>query len=163
MCLFARVYQTEYYPMYCWGPAYLMSYSALEKVVQVAPHVIFLPWEDVWITGICREAAAIPYMDIAGTGLYLHDITDECSDKGALAKSLHPIKPNETAYLWKELNTLLKSRGCYKSWITVKDVIYFVLALCFLFMLYKYRKVNYRRLHFATGLSLSLILDKLFK
>ncbi|XP_006821577.1 beta-1,3-galactosyltransferase 5-like [Saccoglossus kowalevskii] len=57
-------YNRTYYPPYLIGPAYVMSHDVAKAIVQISPQVPFLPWEDVFITGLCLEKLKMtPKMD----------------------------------------------------------------------------------------------------
>jgi Galactosyltransferase len=48
------MYPDRYYPTYCSGPGYILSRAAVAGVLRIANNVIFLPMEDVFVSGICR-------------------------------------------------------------------------------------------------------------
>lgn len=97
-----NAYPSVYYPLHCWGPGYVMSSLALKQILAIAPSVTFLPWEDVYVSGICREAAGIPYVHIPGMNVRKRDIT-HCS-VASEAKSLHSVSPSEAVELWTTVN-----------------------------------------------------------
>lgn len=119
-----EVYKTEYYPMYCLGPAYVMSHSALRRILDIASSALYLPWEDVFTTGICREAANLRYVDIPGTRHSLQDIT-KCNIHSAV-KSIHPVQPSDMIRLWHDADSMVvtadgKVAACY-SLVSVHGV-----------------------------------------
>ncbi|XP_064621597.1 beta-1,3-galactosyltransferase 1-like [Lineus longissimus] len=69
-------YNEQFYPMYCSGQGYIMSQSALQDIVQITPHVPFLYLEDVYISGMCRNALNISYIHNEQIGLESRFIND---------------------------------------------------------------------------------------
>ena len=61
------MYPDRYYPTYCSGPGYVLSRRAIADVLAVAPDVLFLPMEDVFVSGICRVASGILYTQVGGS------------------------------------------------------------------------------------------------
>ncbi len=61
-----EIYSASYYPTYCNGPAYVLSMAAVRQIVDVYTNVRFLPWEDVYVTGLCRAASRMDYNMIDG-------------------------------------------------------------------------------------------------
>jgi hypothetical protein len=69
-------YNDTFYPMYCAGQGYIISQTALIDIVQITRHVPFLYLEDVYITGMCRNAMNISYIhneQIGAESRYLND------------------------------------------------------------------------------------------
>ena len=61
-----EVYPDLYLPVYCGGPAYLLSKSALTAVTKVSSNLKFFHLEDIFVTGFCRMAAGMNTMQIPG-------------------------------------------------------------------------------------------------
>lgn len=124
-----NLYKSYFYPMHCWGPAYVMSSLALKQILAVAPSVLFLPWEDVYVSGICREAAGIPYIQIPGSNIRKHELTP-CNIVSK-AKSLHTVLPGEIVEIWALVNDSL-SADYVCPLLTTTQLLY-LLLICLLF------------------------------
>ena len=130
------MYPYTYYPTYCSGPGYIVSQSAVKDLVRVAQHVRFLPMEDVFVGGLCRVTAGIPYIQIEGSVISKHAMT-RCNT-ATWAKNSHNTLPEEAEQIWKEnvlpAHTL---KDCLYEHIKLTiALIVFVLIMCRI--LYKY-------------------------
>ncbi len=56
----------SHYPYYAMGAAYVMTIETAKKILQVSQFVRYFPFEDIYITGLCRLAADIPAVNIQG-------------------------------------------------------------------------------------------------
>ena len=54
-------YGASHYPMYCNGFSYIMSMPTVRHLLRVQANVPYIYIEDVYITGMCRNALNIPY------------------------------------------------------------------------------------------------------
>ena len=95
-----EMYPFTYYPTYCSGPGYILSQSAIHDIVHVANNVRFLPMEDVFVGGLCRVSAGIPYIQIEGAVISKHAMT-RCNT-ATWAKNSHNTLPEEAEQIWKE-------------------------------------------------------------
>lgn len=94
------MYPNYHYPTYCAGPGYVLSISAVRKIVDISPNVLFLPMEDVYVSGMCRVAAGIQYVQIEGTVISKHDMT-RCN-VASWAKNSHNTLPQEAIQIWRD-------------------------------------------------------------
>jgi len=92
------MYPDRYYPTYCSGPGYVMSGSAVASVVSVSGDVVFLPMEDVFVTGVCRVAAGIAYTQLVGV-LEDHRQLTRCG-LATWVKNAHKVYPLATPLIW---------------------------------------------------------------
>ncbi|XP_064640845.1 beta-1,3-galactosyltransferase 2-like isoform X2 [Lineus longissimus] len=61
------VYPHEYFPVSCSKHAYVLSYKALVDIIKIAPNIpSVLHLEEVFITGLCRAAAGINFVNLTG-------------------------------------------------------------------------------------------------
>ena len=55
------------YPQFVWGPAYLLSHEAIVPILAAIQTTPMIPFEDVYLSGICAEKAKVetknPYVD----------------------------------------------------------------------------------------------------
>ena len=54
-----KSYNQSTYPTYVSGTAYAMTTSAAVAMFEVSPTVPLLPWEDIYITGLCAQKAGL--------------------------------------------------------------------------------------------------------
>lgn len=94
------MYPNYHYPTYCSGPGYLLSNSAVHKIVDISSNVIFLPIEDIYITGMCRLAAKIQYVQVEGTMASKQDMNK--FKKVTWVKNSHRILPEEALQIWRD-------------------------------------------------------------
>ena len=104
------VYPDAYYPTYCAGPGYILSGSAIRDIHRVAPYVKYLPMEDVYVAGMCRHAAGIPYTQIDGMIISMYDMTD-CG-LATYIKMGHNIWPGHITKLWERVVAAEKGIDC---------------------------------------------------
>lgn len=97
-------YPDVYYPMYCGGPAYVLSQSAVRKVVEVSTNIRFFHLEDVFVTGFCREAASIRYLQIPGVLTSLQRLSN--CDLRYSVLNIHQVGTREMVALWNKTVTL---------------------------------------------------------
>ena len=118
-------YPDYFYPTYCSGPGYLLSNAAVKSIVNVAQHVKFLHMEDVFVTGVCRNAANIPFTQIAGIVVSQHQF-DTCSVTSGWVKNTHNVIPEHAQHLWNDV--VLKADPTSCRWLSVKH--YFFMIFC---------------------------------
>jgi galactosylgalactosylglucosylceramide beta-D-acetylgalactosaminyltransferase len=95
------MYPDKYYPTYCSGPGYILSRLAVLDVISVANNVIFLPMEDVFVSGICRVGSSILYTQIVGVAEDQRQMT-RCN-LATWVKNGHNIYPQATPTLWQRV------------------------------------------------------------
>lgn len=104
------MYPDKYYPTYCSGPGYVLSRSAVADVLLVADDLIFLPMEDVFVSGICRVGAGIQYTQIVGVAENQRRMT-KCH-LATWVKNGHNIYPGATPVIWKRVEDADWERDC---------------------------------------------------
>jgi beta-1,3-galactosyltransferase 2 len=104
------MYPDRYYPTYCSGPGYVLSRAAVADVVSVADDVLFLPMEDVFVSGVCRVAAGIIYTQIVGVAEDQRQMT-RCN-LAVWVKNGHNIYPDATPLLWARVVDADRSTDC---------------------------------------------------
>ena len=67
-----REWAKPYYPFYVAGPAYALPARAAAVLARHAHALPALPMEDVFVTGVAREAAGLPLLHNASFGLEVH-------------------------------------------------------------------------------------------
>lgn len=95
------VYPDSFYPTYCAGPGYIISRAAVTDLERTAHDVNFLPMEDVFVTGFCRETAGIPYRKIPGMVMGSDDMT-KCG-LATYVKNAHNINPDQCERFWNRV------------------------------------------------------------
>ena len=94
-------YPDRYYPTYCSGPGYVLSRAAISGLLNVVNNVRFFHMEDVFVTGVCRMAAGIPYTQIPGTVVW-QGYFDKCSVT-TWVKNSHNVVPEQQVTLWNDI------------------------------------------------------------
>ena len=51
------------YPQFIWGPAYLLTHEAIVPLLAAVQTTPMMPFEDVYITGICAEKGKVGTKD----------------------------------------------------------------------------------------------------
>ena len=104
------MYPEQYYPTYCSGPGYVLSRLAVAEVLSVANNVIFLPMEDVFVSGICRVAAGIIYTQIVGVAEDQRQMT-RCK-LATWVKNGHNIYPAAVPPIWARVMDATRDKDC---------------------------------------------------
>ena len=65
------LYPYDYYPDYCYGPFYALSFSNLFKIVHNIENVPYFDIEDVYLTGLVAEKVSGMLLSIYGVVLNL--------------------------------------------------------------------------------------------
>ncbi len=107
----AEMYSAAFYPVYCTGPAYVLSMAAVRSIVDIAKDVRFLPWEDVFVTGLCRAACGIDFTIIVGIVDYTPYHVPDCALATQIL-SYHNDKDLGLQERWKVVNDVAKRRDC---------------------------------------------------
>lgn len=94
------VFTGSMYPIFCHGAGYILSQSAVKKILHVSPSVVMIPMEDAYITGLCRVAADIPYVQIPGADVKQTDAT-ACAFRNGLKTVAQTNSPG-MQQLWQE-------------------------------------------------------------
>lgn len=104
-----QLYNKARLPDFVSGFAYVVTRDAVEPLYAAARTTIMFPFEDVYVTGMCREKAsdaeAIALENVAK--FYNHKKRNRapgpCPYAGVLAQ--HELTPTETARLWQNIQT----------------------------------------------------------
>ncbi len=105
-----EMYSTAFYPVYCSGAAYVLSMTAVRCIVDIAKDVRFLPWEDVFVTGLCRAACGIDFTYIVGMVCIAFHVPD-CALATQIL-SYHNDRDPGLQERWKVVNDIAKRRVC---------------------------------------------------
>ncbi len=127
----AKMYSAAFYPVYCTGPAYVLSMAAVRSIVDIAKDVRFLPWEDVFVTGLCRAACGIDFTIIVGIVDHTPYHVPDCALATQIL-SYHNDKDLGLQERWKVVNDVAKRRDC-ERWSLFQDIsrLFFVLQARF--------------------------------
>lgn len=125
------MFPERYYPTYCSGPGYVMSQKAVDDIIAVANNVIFLPMEDVFVSGICRVMAGIIYTQIVGVAEDQRQMT-RCN-LATWVKNGHNIYPAAVPSIWERVKSSDRVRDCSR-----KNTIVFLVLLVFLVIWFKH-------------------------
>lgn len=131
------MYPDRYYPTYCSGPGYVLSQSAVREIVNIAPYVTFVHMEDVFVSGMCRVAANIQYVQIPGT-VVDQTVMTKCN-LATWVKNSHNIWPAFVPELWKRVLDSHKERDCVGR-NTVIFIIFLIFAACWCRLLWNLSK-----------------------
>ncbi len=86
-----------YFPVYCGGPAYIMPLRTTNNILNAAVNVPYFTMEDIFITGFCREAARIPYIQIPGVNAP-RDVED--CDLALWVTHVHRVNAKDQEHMW---------------------------------------------------------------
>ncbi|CAG0913613.1 unnamed protein product [Notodromas monacha] len=94
-------WESKFYPNFVTGPAYLMTFDCVTKLLAAAEGVPLLKLEDVFTTGILAEKAGIRREGVKKFSNIRPKINNTC----ALSKliSAHDIKSSEMFDIWRRL------------------------------------------------------------
>ena len=93
-----QVYTDIYFPVYCGGPAYVIPLQAVNCLLNAAKNVPYFTMEDIFVTGFCREAADIPYVQIAGVNAPRDEVED--CDLALWMTHIHRVSAAEMTHMW---------------------------------------------------------------
>ena len=96
-----QLYPNVYYPTYCAGPGYVLSRKAIINIINNYENVKYLPMEDVFVTGIVREASGMGYYQIPGVVAGWHTLTP-CL-LATETKNAHNVWPLHMAEIWDKV------------------------------------------------------------
>ena len=133
-------YPHPYFPTYCGGPGYILSQGAIEAIIRVAPNVTYLPMEDVYVTGMVRETAKIPYVNIPGMAIS-QDAMSKC-ELATFAKNAHNVVPENQVKLWKRAVSADAAFDCQWQTITRIGYVLVCLLICLWIMLLLKRRAD---------------------
>jgi len=111
------LYPYDYYPDYCYGPFYALSFSNLFKIVHNIENVPYFDIEDVYLTGLVAEKANIRRVhlpSVVNVRNYLSsDITyfSPCLFKNHVVAS-HGYSPAQLRRVWRRI----KDSSCPQPW-----------------------------------------------
>ena len=122
----SSAYPDIYFPVYCGGPAYLMPLPAVNSILTAAQNVPYFTMEDIFVTGFCREAANVPYIQIAGVNAP-RDELDDC-DLALWVAHVHRVKPSEMSHMWLAAQD---KKICYSPNLGLATVVCLVIFMTF--------------------------------
>ena len=121
-----REYPDIYFPVYCGGPAYMIPLSAVNSLLNAAQNVPYFTMEDIFVTGFCREAANIPYIQIAGVNAARDEIED--CDLALWVTHVHRVSAGEMKHMW----TVSQDKSiCYSPNAGLTTVICLIIFIAF--------------------------------
>ena len=135
------LYNASHYPVYCMGPAYVLSMTAIRKIVNIATDVRFLPWEDVFVTGLCRAACRMDYAIIQGIE---DDRPVSDCELATWVVSQHRGRGQTLKRRWAVVIDIAKRRDCERQKYTgtVLLLIVILISICCIVILYRRLKVS---------------------
>jgi len=107
-----KEYNKTYYPTYMSGTAYVISGVLIPELASASASLPgpYLPWEDVFVTGILGELVGAKRFHHRGFTLGKRK-KDPCAYKNAV--SGHRVPPDEILWLWNETKKLIRdNRKC---------------------------------------------------
>ncbi|KAL1465619.1 hypothetical protein WDU94_005173 [Cyamophila willieti] len=93
------LYKEDTYPNFLSGPGYIMSYDVATTLYNTSLQLPIFHLEDVFLTGICAEAAGIKRYSIAGVNSFYRDV-NICNPTDIL---VHYFTPEMLIKLWKPI------------------------------------------------------------
>ena len=129
-------YPDSYYPTYCAGPGYIISQKAVGDIISAAENVQFMPMEDVFITGFCREVMGIKYRKIPGMVMGPDDMT-KCG-LSTWVKNAHNINPDQCLTFWNRVKVSETDPECDSRYMKI-GLFLFCFMLAWLKVLAKLR------------------------
>ena len=123
------MYSSSHYPTYCNGPAYVLSMAAVRQIVDVYTNVRFLPWEDVYVTGLCRAASRMDYTVIDGI-THKRPVSD--CELATTIVSQHKDYKKSLETRWALVNDVSRARDCERVALlqVIVGIIVVVLLAC---------------------------------
>lgn len=127
------LYPDAYYPIYCSGPGYVISQSALHRIMLAAPKVRYVHMEDVAVTGLARIKAGLHYHQLPGM---LENKHIKGCGLATRVLNAHHVTPPEQEKMW---NTVLNSakRGCILKGSNYGVIFCLIFVPTWVFILYK--------------------------
>lgn len=95
-------YEKDYYPDYIAGTAYLISGDIISKLYSATESVPYFIFEDVYITGLCREHIGAVALENKGFSCGSRD-RSPCGRNFRYRITGHHYTPTEIQRLWREL------------------------------------------------------------
>lgn len=95
-------YEKDYYPDYIAGTAYLISGDIIPKLYSATESVLYFIFEDVYITGLCREHIGAVALENKGFSCGYRD-RSPCGQNFRYRITGHHYTPAEIQRLWGEL------------------------------------------------------------
>lgn len=95
-------YEKDYYPDYIAGTAYLISGDIIPKLYSATGSVPYFIFEDVYITGLCREHIGAVALENKGFSCGYRD-RSPCGQNFRYRITGHHYTPAEIKRLWREL------------------------------------------------------------
>lgn len=95
-------YEKDYYPDYIAGTAYLISGDIISKLYSATESIPYFIFEDVYITGLCREHIGAVALENKGFSCGYRD-RSPCGQNFRYRITGHHYTPAEIQRLWREL------------------------------------------------------------
>lgn len=127
------VYPDAYYPVYCSGPGYVISQSALHRIIMAATKVRYVHMEDVAVTGLARIKAGLHYHQLPGM---LENKHIKGCGLATRVLNAHHVTPPEQEKMW---NMVLNSEknGCILKGSNYGIIFCMIFLPSWVFILYK--------------------------
>ena len=132
-------YPDVYFPVYCGGPAYVLSAEATQKIHRVAPNTKHFHMEDIFITGFCRTNVNLMARNIPGVQATLSQ-KQNCDVINAL--NIHNVSPNEMYRLWDTAKSGDKFKECKTNQEFYKTPLISLMFVCIIMCIYKTIHLN---------------------
>ena len=117
-------YPNAYLPMYCSGAGYVLSMSAIQKILTVVSKVRYVRLEDVFITGLCRSYAGIEHT----VNMEHSQMSPDASNFHSCAINTHNVKFVAMRNLWSKSQTVANNKSCDSGFGL--PVVLFIVILC---------------------------------
>ncbi|CAD5124121.1 unnamed protein product [Dimorphilus gyrociliatus] len=106
------VYPDAYYPIYCSGPGYVISQSALHKIIKAVRKIRYVHMEDVAVTGLARIKAGLHYHQLPGM---LENKHIKGCGLATRVINAHHVTPPEQTKMWSTVLNAIKSNCIIKG------------------------------------------------
>ena len=129
-----NMYPDVYFPVYCGGPAYVLSAEAAQKIHKVASNTKHFHMEDIFLTGFCRTNANLMARNIPGVQVSFPK-KPGCDMINVL--NIHKVSPSDMYKLWKTARHVdefpeckLKLNGFYKTALISTILLCAIVFIC---------------------------------
>jgi len=140
-----RDYSDQYFPLYLRGRGYLLTQSAISKLLLTAQFVRFNPMEDVFWTGLCRLKANLAATCSSGFAIMEEGtMANQCQVASHDLVNIHHVTRGEMLTYWSWINAKRRPRSCQNiTWWQSGFMKYFlVLFSCFV-LLFIFNRIKY--------------------
>ncbi|KAK2142115.1 hypothetical protein LSH36_995g01080 [Paralvinella palmiformis] len=126
-----RDYSDQYFPLYLRGRGYLLTQSAISKLLLTAQFVRFNPMEDVFWTGLCRLKANLAATCSSGFAITEEGtMANQCQVASHDLVNIHHATRGEMLTYWSWINAKRRPRSCQNiTWWQSGFMKYFLAAL----------------------------------